>query len=99
MKSSPQLKDGTLKSGHSAQYDGSNEEGYILDSVDSTASNSPLLIERRAPPRSQKPSTQASRSASPAPMTGFVTGTSPMYQNLHAGFSFNETHTPTAIRG
>jgi hypothetical protein len=96
VKSSPQLKDGTMRSG---QYDGSNDDGYILGSAESTADNSPLMMEKRSPPRTQKTSTQASRSASPAPMTGFVTGTSPMYHNLHAGFPFHDAHTPTAIRG
>lgn len=96
VKSSPQLKDGTMRSG---QYDGANEEGYILGSTDSTAESSPLMMEKRSPPRSQKASTQASRSASPAPMTGFISGTSPMYHNLHAGFPFHDTHAATAIRG
>ncbi|TVY59702.1 Protein phosphatase 1 regulatory subunit 3C, partial [Lachnellula suecica] len=72
VKSSPQLKDGTLRSG---QYDGSNDDGYILGSVDSTADNSPQMTEKKqSPPRTQQPSMQASRSTSPAPMTGFVTG-------------------------
>lgn len=95
VKSSPQLKDGTMRSG---QFDGA-DDGYILGSVDSTADSSPVMMEKRSPPRTQKASTQASRSASPAPMTGFVTGTSPMYHNLHAGFPFHDTHTATAIRG
>jgi hypothetical protein len=98
VKSSLQLKDGTLRPG---QYDGSNEDGYILGSTDSTANNSPLLIEKKpSPPRTQTASTQASRSASPAPMTGFVTDTSPMYPyNMHGGFPFHDTHAATAIRG
>jgi len=96
VKSSPQLKDGTLRSG---QYDGSGEDGYILGSVDSSADSSPVMMEKRSPPRTQKASTQASRSASPAPMTGFASGTSPMYHNLHAGFPFHDTHAATAIRG
>jgi hypothetical protein len=97
VKSSPQLKEGTLRSG---QYDGSNEDGYIFGSVDSTANNSPLLTDKKpSPPRTQQTSTHASRSPSPAPMTGFVSGTSPMYHNLHAGFPFHDTHTATAIRG
>ena len=98
MKSSPQLKDGTLRSG---QYDGSNDDGYILGSNDSTADNSPLMMEKKPlPPRTQTASTQASRSASPAPMTGFVTGTSPMYPyNVHSGFPFHDAHAATAIRG
>ncbi len=83
----------------SGQYDGSNDDGYILGSADSTAESSPLMMEKLTSPPSQKASTQASRSASPAPMTGFVSGTSPMYHNLHAGFSFHDTHTATAIRG
>lgn len=93
-KPSPQLKDGTLRSG---QYDGTNEDGYILGSVDSSANNSPVMMEKRSPPRT-KVSTQASRSTSPAPMTGFVSGTSPMYHNLHAGF-LHDAHAATAIRG
>jgi len=95
-KTSPQLKDGTMRSG---QYDGTNDDGYVLGSADSTADSSPLMMERMPAPQSQKASTQASRSASPAPMTGFVSGTSPMYHNLHAGFPFHDTHTATAIRG
>jgi hypothetical protein len=96
VKSSPQLKDGTMRSG---QFDGANDDGYVLGSADSTANSSPLMMEKRSPPRTQKASTQASRSASPAPMTGFVSGTSPMYHNLHAGFPFHDTHAATAIRG
>ncbi|CZT48670.1 related to GIP2 Glc7p-interacting protein [Rhynchosporium secalis] len=97
VKSSPQLKDGILKSD---QYDGSNDDGYVLASVDSTADSSPLMMQTIPTLQDQKKaSTQASRSASPAPMTGFVSGTSPMYHNLHAGFSFHDAHTPTAIRG
>ncbi|KAH6712261.1 putative phosphatase regulatory subunit-domain-containing protein [Leptodontidium sp. MPI-SDFR-AT-0119] len=95
-KTSPQLKDGTMRSG---QYDGANDDVYILGSADSTAESSPLMMERISAPQSQKASTQASRSASPAPMTGFVSGTSPMYHNLHAGFPFHDAHTATAIRG
>ncbi|KAL2064213.1 hypothetical protein VTL71DRAFT_4707 [Oculimacula yallundae] len=94
-KTSPQLKDGTLPSG---QYDGSND--FVLGSVESTAESSPLMMETMPTPQAQKKaSTQASRSASPAPMTGFVSGTSPMYHNLHAGFPFHDAHTATAIRG
>ena len=96
VKSSPQLKDGTLRSG---QYDGGNEDGYALGSADSTAESSPLMMEKRSPPQTQQASSRASRSASPAPMTGFVTGTSPMYHHLHAGFPFHDTHAATAIRG
>ncbi|PBP25400.1 protein phosphatase regulator [Diplocarpon rosae] len=94
-KNSPQLKDGTLRAG---QFDGGTEDGYILGSADSTAENSPMMMEKIMP-QSQKASSRASRSASPAPMTGFVSGTSPMYHNLHAGFSFHDTHAATAIRG
>lgn len=83
----------------SGQYDGANDDVYILGSADSTAESSPLMMERISAPQSQKASTQASRSASPAPMTGFVSGTSPMYHNLHAGFPFHDAHTATAIRG
>lgn len=87
----------------SGQYDGSNDDGYIADSVDttadttadSTAESSPVMMENK----SARASTKASRSASPAPMTGFVSGTSPMYYDLHAGFPFYETHAATAIRG
>jgi hypothetical protein len=97
VKSSPQLKDGTLRS---SQYDG-NDEGYILGSSASTPNNSPVISEKKqSPPRTQQISSQASQSASPAPMTGFVTGTSPMYlYNMHGGFPFNEAHAATAIRG
>jgi len=97
VKSSPQLKEGTLGSG---QFDGNNDDGYILGSVDSTADNSPSMTEKNSsPPRTQIANVQAPRSTSPAPMTGFVTGTSSMYHNLHAGFPFHDTHTATAIRG
>jgi hypothetical protein len=100
VKSSPTLKEGTLRSG---QYDGSNEDGYMVgspdSSADSTADNSPLMMEKKSPPRTQNASTKASRSASPAPMTGFVSGTSPMYHHLRAGFPFHDTHAATAIRG
>lgn len=100
VKSSPILKEGTMRSG---QYDGSNEDGYITGSVDSTADSSadssPLMMEKKSPPHTQNTSTKATRSASPAPMTGFVSGTSPMYHNLHTGFPFHDTHAATAIRG
>ncbi|KAL3424954.1 protein phosphatase regulator [Phlyctema vagabunda] len=100
-KNSPQAKDGTLRPG---PYDGNNDDVYVLGSVDSTASNSPLMMQapenKNTLPRAQpQPSTQAARSASPAPMTGFATGTSPMYHHLHGGFLFNEAHAATAIRG
>ncbi|TVY18617.1 Protein phosphatase 1 regulatory subunit 3A [Lachnellula arida] len=96
VKSSPQLKEGTLKSG---QLDGSNDDGYVLGSTESTADSSPLMTEKTSPPRTQTASVRASRSTSPAPMTGFVTGTSPMYHNMHNGFPFRDTYTATAIRG
>ncbi|RDW59869.1 hypothetical protein BP6252_12956 [Coleophoma cylindrospora] len=101
-KNSPQIKEGTLRSG---QYDGNADDGYILGSADSTASNSPLMMQpasetKPSPLRNQQQSSQASRSTSPAPMTGFVTGTSPMYPyQMTGGLLFNEAHTPTAIRG
>jgi len=52
VKSSPQLKDGTLRSG---SYDGINEDRYILGSVGSTA-NSERSVEqnRPAPPSEPK---------------------------------------------
>ncbi|TVY30104.1 Protein phosphatase regulatory subunit 3C [Lachnellula hyalina] len=96
VKSSPQLKEGTLRSG---QYDGGNDDGYVLGSAESTADSSPLIMEKTSPPRTQTASVRASRSTSPAPMTGFVTGTSSMYHNMDNGFSFRDTHTATAIRG
>jgi hypothetical protein len=100
VKSSPQLKDGALRSG---QYDGNNDDGYLFGSADSTASNSPVTMTMdRKPSPTQTPTTTPSviRSTSPAPMTGFVSGTSPMYPyHMHGGFSFHETHAATAIRG
>ncbi|TAQ87881.1 hypothetical protein B7494_g3791 [Chlorociboria aeruginascens] len=76
VKSSPQLKEGTLRSG---QYDGGNDEGYVLGSAESTADNSPVMAERKTSPptlhtqdATTSPSQSAPRSASPAPMTGFV---------------------------
>jgi hypothetical protein len=95
VKSSPQLKDGTLRAD---QYDGSNDDGYILGSADSTADNSPLMMEKKQSPPSTN--SQITRSASPAPMTGFVTGTSPMYPHqMHGGFPFHDAYAATAIRG
>jgi len=56
----------------------------------------------------QRPSIQRvdsavqTRSVSPAPMAGFVSGTSPLYpRNMHGRFPFGEAHsaTATAIRG
>jgi hypothetical protein len=71
VKSSPQLKEGTLRP---SQYDGSNDDGYMLGSVESSTNNSPVMNEKKAsPPRPQTISSQASRSVSPAPMTGFAT--------------------------
>ncbi|TVY46682.1 Protein phosphatase 1 regulatory subunit 3B [Lachnellula occidentalis] len=96
VKSSPQLKEGTLRPD---QFDGSNDDGYVLGSTESTADSSPLMKEKTSPPRTQTASVRASRSTSPAPMTGFVTGTSSMYNNMDNGFTFRDTHTATAIRG
>lgn len=101
-KSSPQIKDGTLRSG---QYDGNTDDGYVLGSVNSTASSSPLMMqssEKKSSPARIPQNKQTSRSTSPAPMTGLVTGTSPMYPHhlqKHGAFLFNETHSATAIRG
>lgn len=88
----------------SGQYDGSNDDGFPLSSPDSTASNSPLMMteKRSSPPRSGVSSLQITRSTSPAPMTGFATGTSPMYPypyQGYGGFPFQEAHSATAIRG
>lgn len=100
MKNSPQLKDGTARSG---QYDGNNDDGYLFGSAESTASNSPITmahIDSRPSPHSSGVSPQGTRSTSPAPMTGFVSGTSSMYPyHMHGGFSFNDAHAATAIRG
>ncbi|CAD6446838.1 0c2e6454-9b33-485b-853e-23f56a336a24 [Sclerotinia trifoliorum] len=98
VKNSPQLKDGTARSG---QYDGNNDDGYLFGSVDSTASNSPITMphmNHRSSSHGASP--EGTRSTSPAPMTGFVSGTSPMYPyHMHGGFPFNDTHSATAIRG
>ncbi|KAB8301634.1 hypothetical protein EYC80_003472 [Monilinia laxa] len=99
VKNSPQLKDGTARSG---QFDGNNDDGYLFGSVDTTASNSPITMApmvQRPSPQSSGLSPQGTRSTSPAPMTGFVSGTSPMYSHMHGGFPFNDTHAATAIRG
>lgn len=95
MKSSPQIKDGTLKTD---QFDGANDDAYMFGSTDSSAETSPLMMEKRSSP-SKTPSLNTTRSTSPAPMTGFATGTSPMYPyQLHGGF-FHDAHAATAIRG
>jgi len=95
-RSSPQFKDGTMKSG---QLDGSNESAYVLGSSESTPDNSPVMME----PKNQLTKTEPSRSArssSPAPMTSLVTGTSPMYSPFEVrDIPFHEAHTATAIRG
>ncbi|KAI9640109.1 hypothetical protein NHQ30_011511 [Ciborinia camelliae] len=101
VKNSPQLKDGTVRS---SQFDGNNDDGYLFGSVDSTASNSPITMthmDSRPSPQSTGVSPQVTRSTSPAPMTGFVSGTSPMYPyHMHGGFLSNDTHaSSTAIRG
>ncbi|ESZ95801.1 carbohydrate-Binding Module family 21 protein [Sclerotinia borealis F-4128] len=100
VKNSPQLKDGTARPG---QFDGNNDDGYSFGSSDSTASNSPTTMthmDTRPSFQSPEVSPQGTRSTSPAPMTGFVSGTSPMYPyHTHGGFSFNDTHPATAIRG
>lgn len=84
----------------SSQFDGSNDDVYVLGSSESTAANSPLMMEKQpSPPRTQNPSSQISRSASPAPMTGFAPGTSQMYSYLVHGFPTHDTYTATAIRG
>ncbi|KAG9230282.1 putative phosphatase regulatory subunit-domain-containing protein [Amylocarpus encephaloides] len=97
-KNSPPMKDGTLASG---QFDGSNDTGYVLDSADSTANSSPLMMmEKKSPPRVLQASKPTSRSASPAPMTGFVSGTSTGYPySIHTSFPLHESHNSTAIRG
>ncbi|QSZ31495.1 hypothetical protein DSL72_001062 [Monilinia vaccinii-corymbosi] len=87
-KNSPQMKDGTARSG---QFDGNNDDGYLVGSVDTTASNSPLAM----PPMGNRPTPQSSsggspkgtRSTSPAPMTGFVSGTSPINPRLKSSFN------------
>ncbi|KAI9733766.1 MAG: hypothetical protein M1818_007180 [Claussenomyces sp. TS43310] len=106
VKSSPQLKDGTLGS-RPVQYDGNND-GYVLRSESpspqsigspvqpSTISHPP---QRPSPPRMDSGGVQA-RSTSPAPTSGFITGTSPVYPiRMHGGFPFGEAYTATAIRG
>ena len=95
-KSSPQIKEGTLKSG---QYDGSCDS-YVLGSVESSNNSSPITMASvdRNPPRTQPPP-QTSQSSSPAPMTGFVTGTSPMYPYQRSEFPWYDAHTATAIQG
>lgn len=100
-KSSPQLKDGTVKSN---PYENFNDDGYALGSAESTASNSPLMMveKKPSPPRSGMSSLQITRSTSPAPMTGFATGTSSMYPypyQVYGGLPFQEAHSATAIRG
>lgn len=96
VKSSPQVKDGTLRSG---QFDGTNDDGYLLGSTESSSDSSPLMMEKTLSPRSQAQNSQTGRSASPAPMTGFVTGTSPMYPYQIHGFQLPDAHAATAIRG
>lgn len=105
VKSSPQLKDGTLSS-RPSQYDG-NDDSYALESTSPlpSANSSPAQQihtgHRPSPPRMDSGTgSPAARPASSAPMTGFVTSTSPMYPyNRLSGFPFNETHAATAIRG
>lgn len=97
-KNSPQLKDGTLS--RNGQIDGGND-GYGLRSVSPSPPQigSPLQTVQASQPRSEQADRMA-RSNSPAPMTGFVTGTSPLYlYNAYAGFPFNEAHAAPAIRG
>ncbi|ELR05386.1 hypothetical protein VC83_05792 [Pseudogymnoascus destructans] len=103
-KNSPPLKDGTLNS-RPAQYDGTNDSntGYVVESESSSPDNSsPLMMQmvQRPAMASRSGSGTIQRSVSPAPMTGFVTGTSRMYPyDAHNASVFNEAHTPTAIRG
>ncbi|KAG9241370.1 putative phosphatase regulatory subunit-domain-containing protein [Calycina marina] len=95
VRSSPQIKDGTLKSG---QIDGANDDGYITGSPGSSSESSPLMMEKMASPRIQPPA-QVNRSTNPAPMTDYATGTSPMYPYQMHSFQFPDAHTGTAIRG
>jgi len=95
VKNSPQLQDGTLRV-RGAQYDG-NDDGCIYESRSATPSpptnHTSKISERYSPP-------QSPRSDSPAPMTGLLTGMSPVYPyNIRSGFGFNEAHAATAIRG
>lgn len=103
-KSSPRLKDGTVSSGP-GQYD-RNEESYNYDSTQSSTSSSSNSSPAQQIQIDQRPSPQRmdSGTGGPAaravPMTGFVTGTSPMYPyNRLGGFPLNETYAATAIRG
>jgi len=98
------MKDGTAS--RPGQYDGTDDGDYIQRSQSpspkSNSSGSPeeAVLEMRPTPSRTGSGVPSARSVSPAPMTGFVTGTSPMYPyNMHGGFPFNEAHTPTAIRG
>lgn len=95
-RSSPQFRDGTIGS---SQLDGSNESEYVTSSYDSTADNSPVIMDRKPQP-ARTESSRPARSSSPAPMTSLVTGTSPMYSPFEVrDFPFHEAHTATAIRG
>lgn len=87
------------------QFDGT-EEGYTVDSAQSSilssANSSPAeQIQNDQRPSSPRMDSGAGASAPRSgPMTGFLTGTSPMYPyNRIGGFPFNETHAATAIRG
>ena len=92
-------------SSRTSQYD-ENDEGYILDSAQSSTLSSANSSPAQQTPKDRQPSLQrmdpgtGGPAARSAPMTGFVTGTSPMYPyNKIGGFPFNETHAATAIRG
>lgn len=104
VKTSPQLKDGTLAS-RPTGYDGIADDGYVLDSeTSSPEGNSPLMMQTLGPKKpaaiNRSQSEVLPRSQSPAPMTGF-TGTSPMYPYYqHGGGSmFGDGLVPKAIRG
>jgi hypothetical protein len=83
------------------QFDGANDESYTPGSTDSSADTSPLMMEKHpSPTKTPTWNTNSARSTSPAPMTGFATGTSPMYlHQMHGGFPFHDAHAATAIRG
>jgi len=90
---------------HPGQYDGTNDSknGYVEESDNSSPDNSsPLMMQtvQRPPLGSKSGSGTIQRSVSPAPMTGFVTGTSRMYpHSVHNASLFSDAHAPTAIRG
>lgn len=96
-KSSPQLKDEALQP---SQIDGSHETGYNYMSMNRMAPKIPdATNEQERVSSNLNSGSKLIRSPTRSSSSGYPTSMFPMYQNLHDGYPFMDTHTATAIRG